>query len=89
VPGDFGEEDLLDVDLDQEVAMAARVEAAYDEELLDASLEASAGLFEDGADAPELTEEEQSLLDTSSDATLFESAGVDLSEDAPEDEEPA
>ncbi|HZO10446.1 MAG TPA: Hsp70 family protein, partial [Myxococcota bacterium] len=90
VPGDFAEDDLLDVDLDNEVVLPSRSEPEYDEELIDASIEASAGLFDDGADAPELTEAEEGLLDTSSDASLFESAGVDLTEDdSPEGEEPA
>ena len=45
-----------------------------------ACLEAAESLFDDGDDAPELTEVETSLLDgTSPDTSLFESTGTDLS----------
>jgi len=54
--------------------------ALSDEELLDVSLDASESLFDDGDDAPELTEPDAGLLDGAApDASLFEDPGVDLS----------
>jgi molecular chaperone DnaK len=72
---------LLEVSPGASGAAAARVPPPpSDEELLDASLEASASLFDDGDDAPELTAPEPSPLDgTTPDTSLFESPGSDLS----------
>jgi len=86
VPKALAEDELLDIDLDRDVALPAQPEPSYDEELIDASLEASAGLFDDAADAPELTEAAPDLQGDTADPSLFDTAGVDLSEDGSEDE---
>jgi molecular chaperone DnaK len=91
VPGDFGEDDLLEIELELDAERAPaplHAPVSDDEDLIDASLDASVGLFDDGDDAPELTEEEASLLDSTADPSFFETPGVDLSDAAPEDEEP-
>jgi len=74
--------EFLDIGLDDgAVSTPHELETAPDEEgLIDASLDAAESLFDDGDDAPELTEVETSLLDgTTPDTSLFESAGTDLS----------
>ena len=57
--------------------------SAPDEDLIEATLEASESLFDDGDDAPELTEPERGELDGAApDASLFESPGTDLASSA-------
>jgi molecular chaperone DnaK len=72
---------FLDLGPDEPGAGVASASAAVpDDELLEVSLDASESLFDDGEDAPELTEPDAGLLDGATpDPSLFEDAGVDLS----------
>jgi hypothetical protein len=75
-----GAEEFLDIGLGGDAVAEPSHAPASDEDLLDASLDAADSLFDDGDDAPELTEVEASPLDgTSPDTSLFENAGTDLS----------
>jgi molecular chaperone DnaK len=72
------DEEFLDVGIDLE-AVAPIHARPSDEDLLDADLDAPEALFEDGDDAPELTEPEPSEIDGASpDTSLFETPGTDL-----------
>jgi molecular chaperone DnaK len=75
------DEEFLDLGLDSG-APAAPTRAPVpvpDESLIEASLEASESLFDDGDDAPELTEAEAGELDGATpDPSLFETPGTDL-----------
>ncbi len=74
------DEELLDIDLDPRTAEDPIHAAVSDEDLIDATLDASESLFDDGDDAPELTEADPIELDGATpDTTLFETPGVDLS----------
>jgi len=73
-----GDEEVLDLPLDEAPAPVHAV--ASDEALLEVSLDAAESLFDDGDDAPELTEPDAGLLDGETpDPSLFEDTGVDLS----------
>jgi hypothetical protein len=77
----LGEDDLAP---SPERAGPAAGDAGGEDELLDVA----DSLFDDGADAPELTEPEAGLLDGGTpDGSLFDDSGVDLS-DAGGDERP-
>ncbi len=74
------DEEFLDIGLDGDTVSEPLHGEAPEEDRSDASLDAADSLFDDGDDAPELTEVESSLLDgTSPDTSLFETSGTDLS----------
>jgi molecular chaperone DnaK len=73
------EEEFLDIGLDALQAPAAGAGAAPDEDAIEASLDASESLFDDGDEAPELTEAMVGEFDGATpDPTLFETPGTDL-----------
>jgi molecular chaperone DnaK (HSP70) len=75
-PGD--DEEFLDVGLDLEAVAPIHAQPSS-ENLLDLDLETTEPLFDDGDDAPELTEPEPSEIDGKSpDTSLFETPGTDL-----------
>ncbi|TFG93277.1 MAG: hypothetical protein E4H11_08455 [Myxococcales bacterium] len=74
------DDEFLDIGLEGDTVSELLHGEAPEEGLGDASLDAADSLFDDGDDAPELTEVESSLLDgTSPDTSLFETSGTDLS----------
>ncbi len=77
------DEEFLDLSLDAGLAVAPIHARASDEELIEASLDASESLFDDGDDAPELTEVESGEFDGAApDPSLFETPGTDLASSA-------
>ena len=77
------DEEFLDLSLDAGEAIAPIHAVASDEELIEATLDASESLFDDGDDAPELTEPERGELHGAApDASLFETPGTDLASGA-------
>jgi hypothetical protein len=72
------DEEFLDVGIDFEAVAPIHAQSS-DEDLLDVDLDAPDSLFDDGEDAPELTEPEPSALDGATpDTSLFETPGTDL-----------
>ena len=77
------DEEFLDLSPDAGEAIAPIHAVASDEELIEATLDASESLFDDADDAPELTEPERGAFDGAApDPGLFETPGTDLASGA-------